>query len=89
MPFPRSTLLDVDKVSGAGQIILQTFGNSLAGAEPFVVGGRSFTLQGCVYHRSGGTPVLDLFTTAQGRLQWATQRRRGHFGRANSLPAGF
>jgi hypothetical protein len=47
--------------------------------------GANFTnLQFVVFHRSGGTgtPII----LAVGRPQWATQRRRGDFGRPNDAP---
>jgi len=48
-------------------------------------GGGTLTLFPCIYHK-GQVPLTDILIGWTRRQRWATQRRRGDFGRPNSLP---
>lgn len=85
VPFPPTTLSDVNGQPTAGYLTALTALRNVVGANVVLTDGVNvMTFQPCLYKRGAlvGTPV----TSAVNRLSWATQRRRGSFGRPNALP---
>lgn len=84
VPFPSVTDNATDGVPTAGYVTkLNSFASNLiAGLATVNVGGRTAALQLVIWHRTlnNWTPV----TTYQSSALWATQRRRGSYGRANT-----
>lgn len=64
---------------------LTLIGNAIRSPGPIVSGPDSLTLALTIFHRRQGTN--DLVTSIQSRTMWATQRRRGSYGRPNLIPA--
>jgi len=82
VPFPSETDNDTGAVPTAAYVTkLVTMGNALGGPITVPNAGGSATLNRRIFHRATSTvtPVTFFFT----RNRWATQRRRGDFGRPN------
>lgn len=87
VPFPYSG----DNQTGAGGIPaasyvtrLATLGTTINNVVNIALGGRSATVSHCLWDRVNHTFVRISSRTA--RTIWATQRRRGDYGRPNSSP---
>lgn len=87
IPFPPESLNDAAGLPTLGYVNgLDTLAEKIMGpinvgtiTDPF-----SITLAGVVYHRSAGGSTL--ITTTVSRRKWATQRRRGSYGKPNVNP---
>lgn len=85
IPFPSATDDTGDGVTTAGYVTrLGTFSTAVNTSTAVSVGGRTATLSQVLFHR--GTNLFDVITAKLPRGQWATQRRRGAYGRPNSSP---
>jgi hypothetical protein len=86
VPFPYLSSTDtVLNVPTAGyKILLSTLGGDIY--TPYVIsaGLNSATLVPCIYHRATHT-TTDIIASTPGN-KWATQKRRGNYGRPNSYP---
>ena len=85
MPFPYVTA-DAGDGSPTSTYLdnLLTLATNLMGITAVSVVGRTATLAWCIYHRNTKTST-DIVNWGT-RAAWATQRRRGSFGRANVPP---
>ena len=85
VPFPKSSKLDVDGTPTASYVIdLQNYANALAIGSTFPIlgaGGGSAVAVPTVYQRA--TDTHSDIATFLARKEWATQRRRGNYGRPN------
>lgn len=86
LPFPSALFNDpaTDRPLAAylaAQAALVIF---LSGADTITVGVNSTTIEWVVFHRATG--LTDAVTTVQSNQKWATQRRRGNYGRPNVPP---
>lgn len=86
LPFPSEAHNEVPGLPTpeyvqAGQLLASTWfaGRNMPGAGPDFV-----TLQPVIFHRISGS--TDEITTADCRKLWATQKRRGSYGRTNLSP---
>jgi hypothetical protein len=85
IPFPSSTMDTGDGVPTAGYVtLLGTHSTAVNTSTAVSVGGRGATLGQVLFHRA--TNTFDVITSKLPRAQWATQRRRGAYGRPNSSP---
>lgn len=87
IPFPSTNAND----SGAGGIptnayvtALDTYAAALGATLSLVLGGRTANVSRVLYDRA--THGFTFVTTRASRQKWATQRRRGDYGRPNSSP---
>lgn len=84
-PFMGTAMVTGDGVPSAGaQTLLANATVAVLNLTAPNVGGRSATVQLSVFHRSDGTSTP--ITTGLIKPAFATQRRRGDFGRLNSSP---
>jgi len=84
-PFPPTAFTSGDGTPTAGSVtIMDAIASAVFGYSTVVNGGRSATVQFGIYSRTLGTltPVVTRIT----RGVWATQRKRGAYGRANVAP---
>lgn len=84
-PFPPSNAITADGVIIAAYLTaLQTLYNAYLNFSNFTVTGRNATVALSIYDRVAHTalPVASAVTTNK----WATQKRRGSFGRSNTVP---
>jgi hypothetical protein len=94
LPFPAAALQNatLDQPSAAAVAILGGVATILYGTFVVSVGGVLTTLTPIIFHRKAnkaGTTVAngyDPILNFGGRLLWATQRRRGDYGRQNNSP---
>jgi hypothetical protein len=85
MPFPAVPAdLGDGTPTAAYQTAVSTFANAVKGLTAIAIGGRTATLALILYHRQLTT--YDVITALLVRNQWATQRRRGAYGRPNISP---
>lgn len=86
VPFPAAAFVDgtLTTPTGAYQILLTAVFNALATPITITVGGGTSVMTPGVYHRT--THAVSAFTTGRVNPKWATQRRRGNYGRANPYP---
>jgi hypothetical protein len=85
MPFPATTSVQADGAMGPAYFVnLGTLATKLNQGQTIPNGGGSLTLFPVIFHRKTGTFTLVTGTVA--RQGWATQRRRGFFGRINVQP---
>lgn len=89
VPFPSVTSNDTTGVpTAAYKVLLDSLAGELVGPVSLVVGaGLVDVLVYPIICNAGGTGIEKRVLTASGVLKWATQRRRGSYGRKNSLPA--
>lgn len=90
LPFPPAAADVLDGLPSAAYIIaLQAFANALLTLEDFNTGGRTANAELVVYSRHSivlpGTHAYEI-TLYVARNKWATQRRRGSFGKPNNAP---
>lgn len=89
--FPGIDLLDDGILSAAAQITLGGIADAFVGAPGDIVlaigGGTSVTLRPVIKHGNGNASLFRVITTRHSSSQWATQRRRGFYGKANSIPS--
>lgn len=82
MPFPSEGFNDVDgRPNGAYTGRLQTWGTQYFQGMTVTSGADTSSLVPIIYHRD--TNTWDVVTSVLVRGRWATQRRRGDFGRPN------
>lgn len=83
--FPASNLDSGNGVvSAAGIALYAALGSALQNLTAVVAGPRSCSCKFVLYHRGDHTNTT--ITSKITRSEWATQRRRGSFGRANVSP---
>lgn len=85
IPFPASSDDTGDGVPIAGYVTrLNTLNAAIRSFSAIATGGRTATVVFGIYHRSSRTitPVI----SSVNQPKWATQRKRGSYGRANSTP---
>lgn len=63
---------------------LDAYSTAVNGVTTISLGGRTATVAQRIFHRA--TTLSDTIVTKLSRQQWATQRRRGAYGRPNSSP---
>lgn len=86
VPFPSSTFLTPGGHTTAGyQTAVLAIANAAIGFTAVAAGGGSCGLLLGVYHRKTLT-ITPIVSPARVRLFWATDRRRGDFGRPNVSP---
>jgi hypothetical protein len=89
-PFPCTADDDTTGKPTAGyQTRIGTITNDLTLPATIAVGGRSATLGRILVHRKNKAGVIPPISTIVGgtfAVRWATQRRRGSFGRPNTSP---
>lgn len=86
VPFPGETLNTgtPPEVSMAGQGLLLAIANTVLIAQPGGIGGNNCIISPVIADKHGTVRALvNGFTI---RSKWATQRRRGDYGRANTPP---
>lgn len=85
VPFPAESQNDADQTPTAAYLVVLfnytsvAIASLLAGINP-----NTNTLESIVYNRASGTGIP--ITSFTARDKWATQRRRGDYGRTNILP---
>lgn len=85
VPFPYIAAIDVDGSPDAGYIAgLNNFVTAFTTPRNIVSGGATGTFAPCLYTPGGPPPKF--LTSGIVRDAWATQRRRGDFGRLNANP---
>lgn len=85
MPFPASAADTGDGLPTAAYVtLLGTFAVNYLTPLAISASGRTATLVPAIYHRALHT--ADRILTSLQRTAWATQRRRGDYGRANPPP---
>jgi uncharacterized membrane protein len=85
IPFPPTSVVQGDGTPGSGYVtVLTNIATALTGPINISVGARTGTIQLCVYHRS--TKTYTLILGGVGVTKFATQRRRGSYGRPNISP---
>lgn len=85
IPFPSPTVNDADGTPTAAYIAdLDNLANFLKSPVVVIAGGVTATFKVCLYR--GGTDTPRFIESAISKNAWATQRRRGAFGRLNSTP---
>lgn len=95
VPFPSTTLVDSQgNMNAAGITAIQLWAAGMPLTKTIVSGVNSVTIQLCILRRvQGGLPLVppqsDLAVSVHPRFKFATQRRRGDYGRINPLPVGF
>lgn len=88
IPFPSVTSNDTNGLPTAGYMTnLQTLANLMEGPVPVLVGPDllAVTLSPVICNAQD-TGILKPITDSIAVQKWATQRRRGSYGRVNSLP---
>lgn len=89
IPFPGANMMEGSTLSAGGITKVNDIGVVLMGAPSDIVvglgGGNTVTLRPVL--RSGTPGLFRVIVQVQGSDEWATQRRRGFFGRPNSAPA--
>lgn len=85
IPFPSEGSNDTDGLPNAAYVtLIEDIGDELFTTIVVSVGGDSVTLTPVIYHRATGTTTkVDNFIARQ---KWATQRRRGSYGKTNPTP---
>jgi len=86
MPFPGEADNDATGVPTAGYLTRLAALRNLFTATQSVVGGAGTTNFKLVIFHKGGNPVPTVVTGAIAQPIWATQRRRGSYGRPNNQP---
>lgn len=90
-PFPGADMMDGERLSIAGRTILTSLSTAIIGAPGDLVvavgGGVSATLRPVIRGQPAG--VFRTITEKNVSSQFATQRRRGFYGRPNALPPEF
>lgn len=87
IPFPGEASSDATgRPSGAYQTLASAWGSTLWTQRlvSYGAGARTATLDPILWHRD--TLTWDVITGGAVRIYWASQRRRGDFGRTNLLP---
>jgi len=85
VPFPSEGMNDVTgKPSAAYLVLLANLANVML-ADPVTLtdGGNSIDLEPILWHRA--TNTFDVVTSARMNQKWATQKRRGIYGRPNPV----
>lgn len=89
MPFPAAADDDGNGQPSAGYLTkLGTYGNAVFAVTDFNAGGRLAFVDFVLLHRNAD-PTLDTYdfiTQVDVGAGWATQRRRGSYGRQNVSP---
>lgn len=83
MPFPYKDVADLTgNVSGTQHDSMTTFASIVLVNRTYASGGESVTVQPVLRHKAAGVNVTPIVSSPVS-YSWATQRRRGDFGRAN------
>jgi hypothetical protein len=87
IPFPSDAFVEpTNNVPTAAYVgKLQQIANFYAADFSFVAGGTSYTFQPVLFRKK--TKTVTPLTAVQTRPRWATQRRRGNYGRVNVPPS--
>jgi len=84
-PFPAEEDNDSTMQPTAGYVVrLSELGDALTGVDEPGGAGNTVQLQSVLYARD--SHITTTFLTWKARDRWATQRRRGDYGRTNSFP---
>jgi len=90
MPFPSEQANNTTGYPVAGYIVgLDAIGNEYVNHTAWTLNGGNQTIVPVLVHRknkAGVTPLPTQISSWQSSNQWATQRKRGAFGRPNSSP---
>jgi len=90
IPFPSTTADTGDGIpTSAYQVALQTLADAWRQSVFFGSVGSAIQAEPFLKHSPGKTPIpatVTHITTGDANLKWATQRRRGSYGRINSSP---
>jgi len=87
LPFPPTTAITVDGDPTAGYVtLMDTVRTILQGPLTFTSGADSTTLALSIYHRKDIPPTASDVVSGVTRNRFATQRRSGAYGRANTPP---
>jgi hypothetical protein len=91
IPFPAAAMSTTDappEMTDAYQSILADIANLTTAATALIVGGSAYTLNWALCHnpQAAGAKSLDITTGYKIGVAWATQKRRGDFGRTNAFP---
>lgn len=84
-PFPPTAIQDADgNLTAGGATLVTAIGTAIGGGFTATGGGNNVGLTLCVYNRAthAATPITSFIV----RQKFATQRRRGQYGRTNILP---
>lgn len=86
LPFPSRSLDDatVNRPSDAALDLFNAIGTYLTGTRVLTSGGSTAVLKPILWHAEDGdyTPI----NNSDARQAWATQKRRGNYGRPNEIP---
>lgn len=87
VPFPAADTVtdDTGMPTAAYVALLQELADEMEDEQTVSVGADTLGFKPCVYNRDDPA-ASPLITTCLARSKFATQRRRGDYGRANSLP---
>lgn len=91
IPFPpsgASTTTTPPSYTGAYQANLASIASTFSGVINFTAGGSTYTIQWGIVHQSpaGVKGTFTASTSYRVGINWATQKRRGDFGRTNPSP---
>lgn len=87
VPFPGEADNSFNGTPSAAYIsLLGNLASFFTQDQTITVGGGSALYRHVIYHRVGLTPPDTAITSTVARTVWATQRRRGGFGRPNASP---
>lgn len=90
MPFPMTTANNAGGFPVPGYLVgLDAIGNEYVNHTAWSLSGGSQLIAPVLVHRknkAGVTPVPSLITSWTSHPFWATQRKRGAFGRPNTIP---
>lgn len=85
IPFPATADDASDGTPSAGYVTrLAALATALKGLTAIAAGGRTATIALSIYHRASN--LSDQITASVSRGVWATQKRRGAYGRFNRAP---
>lgn len=84
VPFPSETDNNSNAPTASYGTRLTSLALALSDAIVAGVGGDTSDMTPCLYHRSDGS--ITLITQARANTLWATQRRRGNYGKLNAVP---
>ncbi len=89
-PFPCTVANNTDGFPSSGYLILlDDVGSEYVTHTAWTLASGSQTINPVLVHRknkAGVTPIPSLISTWKSSNQWATQRKRGAYGRPNSAP---
>jgi hypothetical protein len=84
-PFPATQSLDTDETPKAAYVtLIQAYADNIGALHSVTSAGGSANLTPIIVNRT--LSHLVVWEDSLARKRWATQRRRGDFGRTNVLP---